>query len=243
MEMISKLGPLARACFFLSLACARLALRLAQLLCVRPRPAFSASPFASSASRSAKLEDISTDRRPEHEARERGNFSVPRPWLKCWVLLPVAARGEGDAPRPRRPGEAAPSATPGLCRTTTSRRRPLPRKKTGRARARTRRASGASPVRAHGAHPARLPTRIRRVSRRASGASSGAQTGASCDAQTGSSCDAQPARLATRNRRVSRRAEPARLPTRRRARVPARRLARLPARSRHASAACEVFAF
>ena len=60
MEMISKLGPIARACFFLSLACARLALRLAQLLCVRPRPAFSASPFASSASRSAKLEDIPT---------------------------------------------------------------------------------------------------------------------------------------------------------------------------------------
>ena len=60
MEMISKLGHLARACFFLPLACTRLALRLAQLLCVRPRPAFSASPFAFSASRSAKLEDIST---------------------------------------------------------------------------------------------------------------------------------------------------------------------------------------
>ena len=31
--------------------------------------------------------------------------------LKLWVRLPVAARGEGDAPRPRRPGETAPSDT------------------------------------------------------------------------------------------------------------------------------------
>ena len=137
----------------------------------------------------------------EHEAQERGNFSAPRLWLKCWVLFPVAARGEGDAPRPRRPGEAAPSATRRLRRPTTSRLRPLPRKKNGRARACTRRATGASPGaqtaplrRATGAscdaQPARLPARSRRVSRRAYGASSGAQ----------------PARLAMRNRRVFRRA-------------------------------------
>ena len=216
MEMISKLGPLARACFFLSLACARLALRLAQLLCVRPRPPFSASPFASFAPRSAKLEYISTDRLPEHEARERGNMSAPRLWLKCWVLLPVAARGEGDAPRPRRPGEAAPSATTGLRRTTTSRRRPLRRKKNGRARARTRRASGTFSARARGAHTARFPARNRRVS-------------------TGVSSAAQPARLpARRTARLPAR-RTARLPARRTVCFPARRAARLPTRNRRVS--------
>ena len=55
---------------------------------------------------------------------------IGRRWLKCWVLLPMAARGEGDAPRPRRPGEAAPSATRRLRRPTTSRLRPPPRKRT-----------------------------------------------------------------------------------------------------------------
>ena len=167
MEMISKLGPLARACFFLSLAAARLALRLAQLLCVRPRPAFSASPFASSASRSAQLEDISRDRRPEHEARERDNLARPGfgssagcfyPWLPGERGTPIAPGGLGR--RRRQP-------PPSFRRTTTSRRRPPPRKRNGRACARTRRASGTSSARARGAHVARLPARNRRVSRRA----------------------------------------------------------------------------
>ena len=79
MELISKIGPRARVCFIIFFACARLALRLAQLLCVRPRPAFSASSFASSASRSAKLEYISIDRRLEHEARKYGKIRAP--WL------------------------------------------------------------------------------------------------------------------------------------------------------------------
>ena len=135
----------------------------------------------------------------EHEARERGNFSAPRLWLKCWVLLPVAARGEGDAPRPRRPGEAAPSATRRPRRPTTSRLRPPPRKRTD------------GPARARGVQPARLRRAgalgaHRRVLRRATGASCGAQTGASSGAQTGASSGAQPARLATRTRRVFRRA-------------------------------------
>ena len=171
------------ASFFL-LACARLALRLAQLLCVRLRTAFSASPFASSASRSGKLEDISTEQPPEHEARKRCNFSAPWLWLKCLVLLPIASREGGEAPRSRRPGEAAPSATLGTCWTATLRRRRLSRKKNKRACARTRRAYGTS-----------CSARTRRVSnactQHASGASSGAHT----------------ARPATRNLRVLRRAE------------------------------------
>ena len=179
MEMISKLGALARACFFLSSACARLALRLALLLCVRPRSAFPASPFASSASRSAKLEDISTDRRPEHEARERGNFSAPRLWLKCWVLFPVAATEEGDAPRPRRPREATPSATPRPPPDKNFEAPPASMEKNGRARTRTRRACGAS----RGAYTARLAARTRHVFWRATGAFPGVQNGASSDAQ------------------------------------------------------------
>ena len=64
MEMISKLGHLARALLLssLGLCASRSSLGLAALH--SPAPGVSASPFASSASRSAKLEDISTDRRP-----------------------------------------------------------------------------------------------------------------------------------------------------------------------------------
>ena len=86
------------------------------------------------------------------------------------------------------------------------------------------------PARARDAQPARLPARLparkRRVSRRADGASPGAQT-ARLPAR-------RPARLPARNRRVLRRAPDASTDA-----YPAR----LEARSRHASAACEVFAF
>ena len=99
MEMISKLGYFARACFFLSLACARLALRLAQLLCVRPRPAFSASAFASSASRSAKLEDISTDRRPEHEARSAATSCAPAQTPNSFAFRVSDGGGQGNQTR------------------------------------------------------------------------------------------------------------------------------------------------
>ena len=204
------------ASFFL-LACARLALRLAQLLCVRPRPVFPASLFASSASRSAKLEDISTDRRPEHEARERGNFSAPRLGSSagCYPLWLPGKRGTPLAPgglgrrRLQPPSTSAGQQLRGA--SSTQKERTGPRAHTARirriSRARTRRASGAS----HGAHTAHLAARNRRVLRRATGASLGALNGASLKAQ--------PVRL------------------------PKRRLARLPARSRHASTACEVFAF
>ena len=94
--------------------------------------------------------------------------------------------------------------------------------------------------------------RIRRVSRRATGASSGSQRRVSRRASS-ESCDAQPAHfLARKPARL-----PARLPARRPARLQARNWCvlrcasdaftdeysgRLEARSRHASAACEVFA-
>ena len=151
--------------------------------------------------------------------------------------LPVAARGERDALRPRRPGKAASSATPG----------PAGQQLRGSARFHGKRTDG--PARARGAHPARLPTRNRRVSRCAT-AHLPAHKQRVLRRATGASCDAQPARLPAR--------KPARLPARRPARFPARNWcvlrrapdastdaypARLEARSRHASAACDVFAF
>ena len=128
------------------------------------------------------------------------------------MLLSEAARGEGDTPRLWRPGEAAPSATPGLRRTTTSKHRPPPRKRTY------------GSARAHGAHPARLP---RARTRRAHGASSGAQSARLATRRTARLSARRTARLPPRKTACSRRAEPSRLPT--------RRLARLLARSRHAS--------
>jgi len=100
----------------LSLACARLALRLAQLLCVRPRPASSASAFASSASRSAKLEDISTDRPPEHEARSAATSCAPA-LAQVTRLRPQAggrqAAGLAQArPKARAPRGRAPTGAP-----------------------------------------------------------------------------------------------------------------------------------
>ena len=132
--MISKLGPLARACFSILLWPVSVSL-FAWLSC-----------FAS--------------------ARAR-RFPLLR-------SIPLRRR-------PRRP--------------TTSRFRPPPRKKNGRARARTRRATGAY----RGARTARLPVRYRRVLRRASGASS--------DMQPARLSARRTARLPTCNRRVSRRAE------------------------------------
>ena len=105
--------------------------------------------------------------------------------------------GEGEAPRPGRPGEAAPSATRRPRWPTASRLRPPPRKRTD------------GPARAHGVQPARLAARSRRVSRRALGASCGAQAARRAARTrrifrraTCASCDAHPARLPTRAQRV-----------------------------------------
>ena len=168
----------------------------------------------------------------EHEARERGNFSAPRLWLKCWVLLPKAARGGGTPLTPGGLGRWRRQPPPGPGRiTTTPRQRPPPAKRNERARARTRRATGTSPARARGAssgaQPARPPARNRRVLRRATGAFPGAQNVASPGAQNGAFPGAQSG--------MSPDTRPARLPT--------RELARLPARRRHASTACKVFGF
>ena len=148
----------------------------------------------------------------EHEAREGGNFRAPRIWLKCWVLLPVAATGERDAPRPRRPGEAAPSATRRLCRPTTSRLRPPQRKRTVAPAASNRRVSQRTHGASHGAHGA-FAARTLRVFRHATGATSGAQLTPLATRNrrvlrraTDASPNAQRARLSARNRRVLRRA-------------------------------------
>ena len=193
------LGHIARALLLssLGLCASRSSLGLAALRSLAP--GVSASPFASSASRSAKLEDISTDRRPEHEARERGNFLRPgfgssagcfSPWLPGERGTPLAPGGLGRRRRQPPPASAGQQLR-------------------GAARLHAKRTDG--PARAHGAHAARLPrahtARIRRVLRRA----------------TGASPDAQPARLPARRT--------ARLP----ARLPARRTARLPTRTRRVS--------
>ena len=132
----------------------------------------------------------------EHEARERNNCA-PRLWLKCWVLHPKAARGGGDAPRPRRPGEAAPSATPRPRPNYNTREAtPASRKRTD-GPARTLRARGTSSARARDAHTARLAC--------TTGASPDAQNGASPGTQSGASHSARVSRRA--ERRVLRRAK------------------------------------
>ena len=121
--------------------------------------------------------------RLKQESTKHGSattLSAPRLWLKCWVLFRKDARGgtpltPGGLGRRRRQPPLGPGRT-----TTPARLRP-PSQKNGRAgahtahtrhlfRARTRRAHGASP----GAQPARLAratgascTHSRRVSRRA----------------------------------------------------------------------------
>ena len=152
----------------------------------------------------------------EHEARERGNFSAPRLWLQCWVLLPVAARGEGNPLVPGslgRPHRQPPAGSAGQQLRGSARFHG--KERTGqRAHAAcnqrvSRRALGAS----CGAQPARLVARSWRVLRGASGASCGAQA-ARRAARTrrvirranGASCDAHPARFPTRTQRVLRRA-------------------------------------
>ena len=117
----------------LGLAASRLAFRVWRLLL--PARFFRVA--------SAKLEDISTYRRPL-TARARPA------WLKTLVRLPVVAWGKGDAPSPGRPGEAAPldttKAPPGERKRRTGRHGArVPRRARARAHpARTRsRAPGA----------------------------------------------------------------------------------------------------
>ena len=102
MEMISKLGSLARACFFLSLACARLALRLAHQLCACPRPAFSASPFAFSASRksSPQTDGLST---------KHGSAATSCAPALAQVLgaSPSGCQGRGGRPSPQAAWEGS----------------------------------------------------------------------------------------------------------------------------------------
>ena len=103
----------------------------------------------------------------EHEARDR-NYFAPRLWLKCWVLLPKAARGGGDAPHPRRPGKAAPSATPRPRPSYNTREATTASRKRTDGPARTQRALGTSSARARDAQTTRLA--------RTTGAFPGAQT-------------------------------------------------------------------
>ena len=90
-------------------------------------------------------------------------------------------------------------------------------------------------ARAHGAP--------RHVSRRAARAFSGAQNGAFHGAQSGAFPGAQNGASHGAQSGASPGAQSGVFPGTRTARLPTRELARLPARRRHASAACEVFAF
>ena len=138
--------------------------------------------------------------RPKQESTKHGGATTSvRPGFGssagCFSLrLP----GEGGTPlTPGGLGRRRRQPPPGPGRTTTTPRQPpLPAKRNGRARARTPRATGTSPARARAA-------RTRRVFRRATGASCGAQNGASPGALNGASPDtrtsassgAHPARL------------------------------------------------
>ena len=152
----------------------------------------------------------------EHEAREPGNFSAPRLWLKCWVLLPVAARG-GGRPSPQAAWGGRTVSHPPAPPTnnfetppaSTRKERTGPRTLAARKRRVSRRAPGAS----CGALPARVAARNRRVLWRASGAFCGAQPARVAARKRrvvrrapGAYSGAQPVRLATRTRRVFRRA-------------------------------------
>ena len=118
------------------------------------------------------------------------NFKLPPPrlWLKLWVRLPVAARGDGDAPHSRRLGKQ---------RRQTPDNYEAPPASTEKS----------------GVQSARLAAGNRHVLRRATGTSRGVQSArlAACNRHvfrraTGTSRGVQPARLAACNRHVSRRA-------------------------------------
>ena len=202
--MISKLCPLARACFSLSLVCARLALRLAQLLCVRSRVAV--FRFSVRFLRVA----LGEARRHLHRQTARARSTAARhflaPWLKAQVLgashrgcqgrggrpSPQAAWGGGAVSHPRPPPDYNFEAPPA----SSQKERTGSRAHTARSRhvfrARTRRAER----RVFRRTERRVSRRAeRRVSRRAERRVSRRATGASPDAQTSASSGAQPARL------------------------------------------------
>ena len=153
----------------------------------------------------------------EYEARERGNFSAPR--LKAQVLGATlrGCQGRGGRPSPQAAwgGRAVshPPAPPAnnfeAPPASTEKERTGPRAHAACNRRISRRAPGAS----SGAQSARLAARTWRVFRRALGASSGAQTARLLARRrrvfrraTGASPGAQTARFPARRRRVFRRA-------------------------------------
>ena len=121
MEMIFELDLLARALLLSSFGLRASRSSLGSAALRSPAPGVSASPFASSASRSAKLENISTDRRP---------YSCPRPPGVAQALgaIPRGCSGRGGRPSPPgglgRPRRQTPRTTRQLPLTTESRGRP-----------------------------------------------------------------------------------------------------------------------